>query len=318
MNKKTVQVAVGVVIRHDGRILLTRRAENSHQGGLWEFPGGKIENGETVTQALNRELQEEVGIAVSNANPLIQIPFQYPDKTVCLHVYKVDRFSGTARAQENQPLRWVELAALKTGEFPLPAANRPILAALQLPSCMAITGAYGSTAEFLQKLQTLADHHAVGVIQIRLLEAGSLKTLLPVAAEVLLNTSKPVIVNVGCENLTTIDSLPNFQGIHLSAMQLMACRKRPLNSDQWLGASCHNLLELRQAEKIGADYVTLSPVNTTTSHPQASAMGWEKFAEWVSQTSVPVYGLGGLGEKDLLRAQNHGAQGIAAITEFWC
>lgn len=114
---KEVHVAVGVIVS-DGHIFLTRRHENVHQGGKWEFPGGKVEEGESVAQALHRELKEEVGIDVLACMPLIDIQHDYGDKKVKLEVFLVDNFQGEAQAQEGQEQQWVEVSELRSLDFP--------------------------------------------------------------------------------------------------------------------------------------------------------------------------------------------------------
>jgi len=124
-----VEVAVGVVLDKGRRILITRRAAASHQGGLWEFPGGKVEPGETVQQALTRELKEELGILVQDCQPLLEVSHDYSDKQVRLDIHVVTSFTGTATGLEGQPLEWVSAADLNNYNFP--AANEPIVIAIQ-------------------------------------------------------------------------------------------------------------------------------------------------------------------------------------------
>ena len=121
---KTVQVAVGVICRQQ-QFFLTKRADDAHQGGKWEFPGGKVEADETVLQALARELKEEVAIDVLTCQPLIVIEHNYGDKVVCLEVFLVDSFLNEPSAQEGQEQAWYSLNELKTLDFP--AANRQII-----------------------------------------------------------------------------------------------------------------------------------------------------------------------------------------------
>ena len=124
-----VHVAVGVILDTDKRVLIARRAANSHQGGLWEFPGGKVEPGESVQQALARELHEELGIHIGSASPLLQVRHDYSDKSVLLDVWVVREFSGNAQGREGQPLAWAEWTNLNSYRFP--EANQPIVTALE-------------------------------------------------------------------------------------------------------------------------------------------------------------------------------------------
>ncbi|RTE86310.1 8-oxo-dGTP diphosphatase MutT [Lysobacter sp. N42] len=125
---KRVHVAVAVIVNNEQEVLLSFRAANQHQGNLWEFPGGKVEVGETVQQALTRELLEELAVEVRSAEPLIEISHDYGDKTVLLDVWWSEDFSGEPHANEGQPWKWVPLHTLSDYEFP--AANAPILEAI--------------------------------------------------------------------------------------------------------------------------------------------------------------------------------------------
>lgn len=125
---KRVHVAVGVVCDAMGRILVSQRPAHVHQGGLWEFPGGKVEAGESVQQALTRELDEELAIQVMACVPLLEIAHDYTDKSVLLDVWWVDQFSGEPHGREGQPWQWMEVAALSALTFP--EANQPIIAAI--------------------------------------------------------------------------------------------------------------------------------------------------------------------------------------------
>lgn len=129
----TVHVAVGVLQDASGRVLLTRRPPSAHQGNLWEFPGGKVESGESVMEALGRELAEELGVHVSAAEPLMTIAHDYGDKQVLLAIHKVTAWSGEPRGLEGQPLAWVLPHALD--DYAFPAANAPIVARLQSQDC---------------------------------------------------------------------------------------------------------------------------------------------------------------------------------------
>lgn len=127
--KKRVHVAVGVISDGADCILISRRADHLHQGGLWEFPGGKVEPGETVVQALRRELCEELAIDITEQQALIGIEHDYSDKAVFLDVWWISAFAGEPQGCEGQPLRWVPISELQN--YPFPAANQPIVAAIQ-------------------------------------------------------------------------------------------------------------------------------------------------------------------------------------------
>ena len=124
-----VHVAVGVILDANQNVLITRRAPDAHQGDLWEFPGGKIEVGESPSDALQRELHEELGIAVGRTSALLHVRHDYGDKTVLLDVHVVWDFTGTARPLEGQPMAWVPVHDL--GRYVFPAANEPIVGAIR-------------------------------------------------------------------------------------------------------------------------------------------------------------------------------------------
>ncbi|WP_444915757.1 8-oxo-dGTP diphosphatase MutT [Microbulbifer sp. TRSA007] len=126
---KVVHVAVGVVTRGDGKILIARRPDHLHMGGRWEFPGGKVEAGESVQEALYRELLEEVAIEVQELQPLVEIRHDYPEKTVLLDTWQVTRFRGEALGREQQEIKWVSAGELDNFHFP--DANQAIIEAVK-------------------------------------------------------------------------------------------------------------------------------------------------------------------------------------------
>lgn len=129
---KRIHVVAAVIVNpQQQQIFISRRADHLHQGGFWEFPGGKVEAGEMPESALARELFEELDIRVEIAEPYMQVEHDYPDKQVFLDIWQVNSFTGTARGKEGQECRWVSLQELLTAEpeqlFHFPAANQPIL-----------------------------------------------------------------------------------------------------------------------------------------------------------------------------------------------
>lgn len=121
---KQVHVAVGVIVSN-GEFFLTKRLEHVHLGGKWEFPGGKVEKGESVSQALHRELQEEIAIDVLSCTPLMEVSHDYGDKKVLLEVFIIDNFNGEPTAQEGQQQSWFNLSELSAVDFP--QANKTIV-----------------------------------------------------------------------------------------------------------------------------------------------------------------------------------------------
>ncbi len=312
MHAKVVHVAVGVVFHPDGKILIARRAADAHQGGLWEFPGGKVDAGETIHQALQRELYEELDIQVETTEPLIQIRHDYADKSVLLDVHKVLSFSGQARGVEGQPIRWVDMSELT--DFDFPAANKPIITALQLPDRMLITGAFASHKEFATRLERVLQS-GIRLVQLRCPSASpkSFQELSKFAKEICDQYQARLICNTTLENFHYCAG----DGLQLNRHQLRTYESRPVDKSKLLGASCHDAAEIAQARRLGVDYICLSPVAPTTSHPDATVLGWEKFAEFVQNAGVPVFALGGMGNDDIPLAKAHGGQGIAAISCFW-
>lgn len=303
-----LHVAVGVIRDGNGNILLTQRAKHAHQGGLWEFPGGKLETDETVTQALTRELREEVGITVRTAKPLIKIHHRYPDLQVLLDVWQVFEFAGPATAREGQAMRWV--APQRLNDYAFPAANAPIITASRLPDRYAILEG-NSTRQVLTNLDRIIDNR-VELLQLRIKSLPAAETAAVYAAALAKCRQHGIQVLLNSD-LTLSDQVAD--GLHLSSRALLACQSRP-TSCQWVAASCHNLRELKHAEHIGADFAVLAPVLATPTHPGVQPLGWEATANLITQVNLPVFALGGLGLEDMDRALHAGAQGVAGISAF--
>jgi 8-oxo-dGTP diphosphatase len=311
---KTVHVAVGVV-RRGTQVLVARRPANAHQGGLLEFPGGKVEPGEQVQQALVRELEEEIGIAVSpgSLQPLIGIRHDYGDKRVFLDVWESDVFHGDPEGREGQTVKWIAPEQLRDNDFP--AANRPIIRALQLPHFYPISGPAESAQALIAHGQSRLDHLGSDWL---LLRAPWLDTL---EYHQVANSLLPLCEARGIRMMlhgdaTRLDSIAGT-GLHLPWREAAGLTARPLASGAWLGVSCHSESELAHAAAIGADFATLGPVNSTASHPGAAPLGWAQFAELSAIATVPIYALGGLSWGDVDRARRHGGQGVAGISSWW-
>ncbi|MFK0088222.1 Nudix family hydrolase [Pseudomonas sp. NPDC090755] len=310
---KRIHVAAAVIRAADGRILIARRADTQHQGGLWEFPGGKVEEGEAVQVALSRELNEELGIVVTAARPLITVKHDYPDKQVLLDVWEVSGFAGDPHGAEGQPLEWVTARDLPQYEFP--EANRPIVAAARLPGEYLITPDGLDTPHLLRGMQK-AIAGGIKLIQLRAPNMYDPKYRDVAVDAVGLCAGKAQLMLKG-----PLEWLGDFPaaGWHLTSEQLRkyASKGRPFPTARWLAASCHNAEELALAEQMGVDFVTLSPVQATQTHPEAVPLGWEQAQRLIEGFSKPVYLLGGVGAAEREKAWQHGAQGVAGIRAFW-
>ena len=310
---KRVHVAAAVIRGADGKILIARRADTQHQGGLWEFPGGKVEAGESVQAALGRELQEELGITVNTARPLIKVQHDYPDKQVLLDVWEVSSFTGEPHGVEGQPLAWVTPRDLAEYEFP--AANQAIVAAARLPDQDLITPDGLETPALLRGMQK-AIAGGIKLVQLRAPNGYDPKYRdLAVDATGLCAGKAQLMLKGPLEWLGDFPSA----GWHLTAKQLqkLAANGRPFPKARWLAASCHNAQELALAQQMGVDFVTLSPVLPTQTHPDAQPLGWEQAQQLIAGFSKPVFLLGGLGPDDRQQAWKIGAQGVAGIRAFW-
>lgn len=313
MASRVVHVAVGVILNDQGKILIAKRPDKVHQGGLWEFPGGKVEQGESLFDALKRELHEELAIDITATDPLIKIRHDYGDKIVLLDVHKVTHFTGNARGNEGQPILWVAPESLHDYEFP--AANRLIITAINLPQRLLITGEFIDSEDFLARLEA-ALKKGIRLVQLRLQNTVTLLAIAGSVTELCKNYSAKLLVNTTPELFSSFLNSENI-GLHLNSKNLLACDTRPVGDELLLSASCHNQHEIEHAQKIGVDVICVSPVLETKSHPNQQPIGWQAFEQLLERTAIPAYALGGMKESDLIIALERGAQGIAAISEWW-
>lgn len=309
---KRVHVAVAVIENDRGEVLVARRAAHQHQGGLWEFPGGKVEAGETVLQALQREIREEIALDVQSAEPLLQIPFQYPDKHVLLDVWRVTAFAGTPQGCEGQPLSWVPRAAL--GSYAFPAANRAIITALRLPERLLVTGAFASVDDCVQRVSRALAVHGIGGVLLRAHGLAERQFVACAAAVQSVCSAQGALLLL---NAPAGQALGEADGLHLTASRLLQCREHPVPAGRLFGASCHNRQEIDHALAIGVDYLVLSPVLPTASHPGEPVLGWDGLQALQQHCPVPVYALGGLAGSDLATVKTQGGFGVAAISAWW-
>jgi len=314
VNNTFIHVAVAAVVNNKGEVLVSQRKRGTHLGGYWEFPGGKLEQGESVAAALVRELKEELDIVPISSRPLIRIRHHYPEKSVLLDVWKIESYSGKPKGIESQRIEWRAIDRLDHNVFP--PADIPIINALLLPSSYLITGEFSSVADFGSRLSA-ALHTGIELVQLRLthdwLQTNTSSQALDIVefcTRLCKKNSVKLMFNLPDEFISLTSD-----GIHLNSKQLLKAKSRP---DRGLvSASCHNRQELEYAQSIGVDFAVLSPVHKTRSHPDAQPLGWEAFHQLVDDINIPVYALGGMAVNDIEQAWNSGGQGIAAISAFW-
>jgi 8-oxo-dGTP diphosphatase len=307
-----VEVVAGVLQDARGRILLARRTEGRDLAGLWEFPGGKREAGETAEAALARELHEELGIEVELGAALISVPQQYPHKRLRLDVRRIASWRGTPKGHEGQALAWVPQH--KLASYAMPPADRPVVAALLQPDRYLVTPAPDDDASWLAALQRALDA-GIRRVQLRaspVIESARWRALVAAAvqrcriagANVLLNADVALAEELGI-------------GVHLRAVQLRQLQRRPLTEGLPVAVSCHDAEELLRAEALGCDFAVLGPLRPTPTHPDAVGLGWDVFAALRERVSLPLYAIGGMVDDDIAVARAHGGQGIAAIRALW-
>ncbi|MEO8486094.1 MAG: Nudix family hydrolase [Betaproteobacteria bacterium] len=305
------RVAAAVVLRADGAVLLAQRPPGKPYAGYWEFPGGKLEPGETPRRALDRELAEELGLAVRDAAPWLVQEFVYPHAHVELHFFRVFAFDGEPVGHDGQAFAWQRPGAFDVA--PLLPANTRVLAALALPTTMAITCAEDLGPDPFLESARAAGARSLAFVQVRekswpAAQRDSLARRVVALAHA---NGGLVVMNGSVDEARRVGA----DGVHWTAQALAQASARPHR--MLAGASCHTREELARAAALGLDYAVVAPVLATPTHPDARLLGWEGFARIVDGTRVPVYALGGLGFDDLRTAQMHGGHGVAMRRGAW-
>ncbi len=302
-----VEVAAAILLR-DGEFLLAQRPQGKVYAGYWEFPGGKVEPGETLREALQRELHEELGIVIDEACPWLSREFSYPHADVRLKFFRVNSWRGEIALSEHSGLVWVKIGAAPSVAPVLPA-NGPILRALALPTFYALTNAAenGIAAELTRLENALAGGLRLIQLRDKTLPQSERRRFAAAAMELARKHGATVLVNDDEDLARQVGA----HGLHISSARLMQTGGRP--PFDWVAASCHTAGELAHAAALGLDFAQLSPVLPTPSHPQASGMGWDEFARLVERSPLPVFALGGMRPGMLATACAHGAHGIALL-----
>lgn len=299
MLKPIVDVAIAILI-HRGKILVGWREEQQHQGGKHEFPGGKVEQGETPEEACRREIYEEVGIGLKDWHQFDYIHHEYDDIIVNLHLfhsYVPDELLNLI----HQPWAWYTREQLLHLNFP--KANKDIIKRLYWPHLIKISNTLSmvesSEALLYWRIENEAEQQYIE--QLTALDEGQRSSL---------------IINVDIWWQLSPELQKQIKTVHLKQSQLMNLHKGDLTVGVRYIAACHDAVSLKQAQQIGCDAVFISPVKSTTTHPEAVALGWERFSDLAQNSQIPVFALGGVHPDDLATAQQHGAYGLAGIRNF--
>lgn len=311
ISPKQVEVAAGVIRRSDGRFLLGQRAPGSFYPGYWEFPGGKVEVGETPAEALVRELQEELGITVQKLCPWLVREHHYEHARVRLHFFEVLAWEGAVNDHVHSALSWEQSDTLRVG--PMLPANGPILKALSLPDFIGITHATQTGLTWQLSALERALERGLRFVQIREPEMSE-QNLLAFSREVI-SLVRPRGGRVVLNATPALAARADADGVHLNSAELSRTKARP--DFEWVGASCHRRIELEHAARIDVDYVMLGAVHETPTHPGRAGMGWRNFAELAAGLPMPVFALGGVTRAEMPEARQAGAHGIAAIRAAW-
>lgn len=309
--RRRIEVAAAVIHDGAGRFLLAQRPAGKAFEGYWEFPGGKVEPGESAADAMRRELHEELGIEVDTVYPWLTRDFEYPHASVRLRFFRIYQWRGEPHGREGQCFSWQFASALTVA--PILPANGPILRALALPDVYGITQATASGIDAFKLKLTSALERGLRLIQVRekTLPPEELRQFAAQVVSVSHRYGARVLINgnvqLACDT--------NADGVHLTSAQIHGLTQRPACG--WVAASCHCRADIEAATRLGADFAVAGPVAATPTHPGAALLDWDGFAQCIADSAIPVYALGGMRSQDLQLARHAGAQGVAMIRGAW-
>ncbi len=304
-------VVAAIIGDEAGRVLLAQRAEHGEHPGLWEFPGGKVEHGENAPAALRRELMEELGVDAEPRCRVHRVRLHEPGRVLVLDAWRVDIRAGCPSGRQGQALRWVDVDALHS--VCMPPADAPIRSALRLHEIMWITPGLVNERQLPEWLRALDLRLRGGVRLVQLRLPGVDPLLGRRAAHLLGDRCRAAGARWLVNDESSALEASAADGLHLTASALRRCDARPLPASKLVGASCHDARELAVAARLGLDYVTLSPLRVTPTHPGAVPLGDAAFESLARDCPLPVFALGGVGRHDLDQVRALGAFGVAGI-----
>ncbi len=309
--RPVTRVAAAVILRGNGDVLLAQRPTGRAYAGYWEFPGGKLEQGETPRHALDRELREELGLDISHAAPWLVQRYDYPHADVEIHFFRVFAWRGEPVGHDGQAFAWQTPGAIDVA--PLLPANTGVLAALTLPLVYAITCADDlGEAIFLARAQRAFERGlSLAVVREPAWPAERVAAFATAMLELASHHDARLLLNGDADTARRL----GFAGVHWTSARLASADSRP--AGLMVAASCHTRDEIARAGRLGLDFAMLGPVRATPTHPHAEPLGFARFAACVDGAQLPVFALGGLASGDLVTAMDHGAHGVALRRAAW-
>ncbi|MEZ5651059.1 MAG: Nudix family hydrolase [Burkholderiaceae bacterium] len=308
-NAAPIDVAVGILYDEHDRVLMACRPPGKPYAGWWEFPGGKVEPGESVHEALARELHEEIGVDITASGSWLVREHVYPHAHVRLHFRRARIAASAPLAREGQTLRWTHVAEPEAD--PILPATVPLLRWLALPDRYAISHAQAMGAEAFVARLSQALSGGLRLLQLR--EPAMAAAEFADLFERVLSACRAAGATLVVNSVHPAEYWLRADGVHWRAGDLP--QTRPPDGLRWQAASCHDAVELARAAECGVDWVVLGPVRETASHPGATGIGWSAFERLAEQSRVPVYALGGVRTDDAERGFLAGAHGLAMIRD---
>lgn len=310
-----LDIAAGVLVDAQGRLLIAQRRAGTPGAGYWEFPGGKREAGEAIFGCLARELAEEIGVTDLRGVPLIRFVHERGPRPVRLHVWRIHDWTGEPGPREGQRIRWTASDTLDDVDL-LPATD-VILTALALPRRYLITPRLAEAGDRDAWFAALDGALEGGARMLRLRDADLTDADYAQLAAVVIARARRRGAKVLLDRDVDMAEALDADGLHWSGQRLASSRRRPVATARWFAVSAHGPDELDAALAAGADFATVSPVAATATHPRVRPLGWPGFEALRGDRALPVYALGGLRASDQADALAHNAQGIAAIRGLW-
>ncbi len=316
-----VHVVAGIIRHpdHPSSIFITRRKKGQHLENFWEFPGGKVESGESRFHALQRELKEEIGIQVHSAHPFQSLVHQYEDKTVFLDVWEVNLFSGRAHGREGQEAGWMKLNELS--DYLFPEADEPILKALTLPSKLLITPDLlqldldFSLCHFSTLMQKM-DYPLVLFKSHHLNDLSYLTIAIKLEEICQLNNSALIIYRPDLNSYRS-EKFDSFKRRHIDSVSIEQLMTTPFDDSIKLSISCQHKDDFLMADKLNSEFVLFSPFNEADNFTKRSVKDWHQFKKQLLTSRIAAFAFDGVKQKELTVARYQGAIGVAGTADFW-